>query len=137
MITVETVYNGELRTTSQHALSGTQLITDAPPDNHGRGESFSPTDLLATSLGTCMLTVMGIEARKRAISIDGTRIEVKKLMNVSPRLVSEVRIKIFMPAVAYSDEHKELLERTARYCPVALSLHPDLKQTVEFFYKDE
>lgn len=137
MITAETIYNGALRTTTTHTLSGTQLITDAPPDNQGKGESFSPTDLLAVSLGTCMLTVMGIAARKHSISIDGARVEVKKLMNLNPRLVAEIRIKIFMPAFIYSDEHKELLERTARYCPVALSLHPDLKQTIEFFYKNE
>jgi len=129
-----TIYLGELRTESTHVRSGEKLVTDAPPDNQGKGESYSPTDLLATSLGTCMLTVMGIAARTHNINMDGTKIKVTKVMAPNPRRVSEVHIVFDMPANNYSDKEKSILENAAQTCPVALSVHPDLKQVLEFNY---
>ena len=114
--------------------SGQVLITDAPPDNQGKGESFSPTDLLATSLGSCMLTIMGIAAHTHNIDMDGTKIKITKVMASNPRRVSEVQVVFDMPDVNYSDKEKVILENAARTCPVALSLHPDLKQVLVFNY---
>jgi putative redox protein len=136
VLTIETIYTGDLRTLARHVRSGTEIITDAPVDNEGRGEAFSPTDLLAASLGSCMLTVMGIAARKNNFSIDGTRIEITKIMNDKPRFVSAVSISFFMPPLAYTDEQKTLLKQKAESCPVALSLHPQLKQIIEFRFSD-
>lgn len=136
MITIETLYKGELRAVSTHLRSGVELMTDAPPDNQGKGESFSPTDLLATALGTCMITVMGIAAKKHGINIDGSRLEVTKIMHAQPRKVSAVEVKVYMPEASYTDKEKEILEIAGRTCPVALSLHPDLKQEIVFIYKD-
>jgi putative redox protein len=134
MITIETKYTGELRAISKHIRSGTELITDAPVDNEGKGASFSPTDLLAASLGTCMITVMGIAARKHGINIDGARLEIVKVMLLQPRKVSEIQIKIFMPDVNYSNSERQILEIAGTTCPVALSLHPELKQDIHFIY---
>lgn len=134
METTHTIYLGELRTESTHVRSGEKLVTDAPPDNQGKGESFSPTDLLATSLGTCMLTVMGIAARTHNINMDWTKIKVTKVMAANPRRVSEVHIVFDMPANNYTDKEKSILENAAQTCPVALSVHPDLKQVLTFNY---
>ena len=128
------VYQGELRTEATHLRSGVKITTDAPIDNQGKGEAFSPTDLLAASLGSCMLTVMGIAARTHQIDIDGTVIYITKIMASNPRRVAEVHIEFTMPGNTYSEKEKTLLERTAITCPVALSLHPDLKQVVKFNY---
>lgn len=135
MATIETRYSGDLRTSARHLASGSEIITDAPLDNQGRGEAFSPTDLLAASLGSCMLTIMGISARGHGYSIEGTRMEITKIMAANPRRVAEIEVHFYMPAVAYSANEKMLLEKAAATCPVALSLHPDLKQTVVFHYK--
>lgn len=134
MNTSEVVYKGELRTTAIHLKSGQQIITDAPTDNNGKGEAFSPTDLLATSLGCCMLTVMGIVAKRHNINMDGTKVEVLKVMADSPRRVSEVHIEMLFPENNYSQKEKELLEHTALACPVAKSLHPDIKQKTRFHF---
>lgn len=134
MHTSEVVYKGELRTILTHMKSGQQVITDAPVDNNGKGEAFSPTDLLATSLGTCMLTVMGIKARASNINMDGTRVEILKVMAESPRRVSEIYVDVFFPANNYTQKEKDLLEHTALHCPVAKSLHPDIKQKTRFHY---
>ncbi|MEP7263910.1 MAG: OsmC family protein [Bacteroidota bacterium] len=134
MITIETNYIGDLRAVSRHLRSGVELITDAPPDNQGKGESFSPTDLLATALGTCMITVMGIAAKKHQINIDGTKLEITKIMQAAPRKVMEIKVTLFMPAIKYSNNEKEILEHAGTTCPVALSLHPELKQSIEFIY---
>ena len=136
MMTIETIYEGDLRTRAKHMHSGTELITDAPVDNNGKGQAFSPTDLLAASLGSCMLTIMGIAARTHGIDIDGTRIEILKVMAANPRRVIEVKINFVMPSTIYSEKEKNILEVAARSCPVALSLHPDLKQTITFHYID-
>ncbi len=134
MKTSKITYLGNLRTEAIHLKSGEKIITDAPPDNNGKGEAFSPTDLLATSLGCCMLTVMGIVAERHSINMDGATIEITKIMESNPRRVSEIIVEFEMPKNNYSDEDKALLERTARACPVAKSLSAELKQTVIFNY---
>ncbi|MBL7891486.1 MAG: OsmC family protein [Bacteroidia bacterium] len=126
-------YLGNLRTEAIHSQSGKQLITDAPTDNQGKGEAFSPTDLLSTSLGCCMLTIMGIVANRHAIEMTGTQVEITKIMKSDPRRVGEIDVKITLPK-NYTTKEKELLENAARTCPVAKSLHPDLKQTINFVY---
>lgn len=125
-------YLGGLRTEAQHLRSGKIILTDAPPDNNGKGEAFSPTDLLATSLGSCMLTVMGIVAERHALDISGTVVEITKMMDANPRRVVEIIVEMSFPKNGFSDKDKQLLEQTALTCPVAKSLHPDLKQNVKF-----
>ncbi|MFN8407526.1 MAG: OsmC family protein [Sphingobacteriaceae bacterium] len=133
MATIESTYLGELRSKSVHVQSGQKLLTDAPIDNQGKGESFSPTDLLATSLGNCMLTVMGIAAREHHLNIDGTTCSIVKVMATNPRRVSEIQIEFNFPKeITYSDKEKAILERSAITCPVAKSVHPDLIQQVKF-----
>lgn len=134
MKTSKIVYNGNLRTEATHLKSGKTVITDAPVDNNGKGEAFSPTDLLATSLGSCMLTIMGIVANNNNISIEGTTLEITKIMESNPRRVSEVIVEFKMNGTNYSDKEKKLLENAAHTCPVAKSLSADLKQTVIFNY---
>lgn len=131
MATSKVIYNGSLRTTATHLKSGEEIITDAPVDNNGKGEAFSPTDLLATSLANCMLTVMGIASRTHAIKMDGTMAEVTKVMAEAPRRVSEIHIEFSFPD-SYSDKQKKILEHAALTCPVAQSLHPDIKMVVNF-----
>ena len=136
MATIITTYPGDLRTKAQHVASGNEIITDAPVDNQGRGEAFSPTDLLSASLGSCMLTIMGIAARTHSINMDHTRIEITKIMASNPRRVSAVQIEFFMPERVYSTKERAILENAARTCPVALSLHPDLKQELTFHWME-
>lgn len=136
MAKFETKYLGNLRTEITHIQSGNTLITDAPTDNHGKGEFFSPTDLLASSLGSCMLTIMGIAAKTHGFSIDGALMETTKVMSANPRRVGELIIKITFPHNRYSEKELKILEASARECPVANSLHPDLKQTVSFIFKE-
>jgi len=131
----EILYLGELRNEAKHLRSGQIIITDAPPDNQGKGEAFSPTDLMSTSLGVCMLTIMGIAARTHGMNIDGTRIKISKVMAANPRRVSEIHVDFDMPDVHYSDKEKQILEQAAITCPVAQSLHPDLVQKVHFNFK--
>lgn len=125
-------YLGGLRTSAVHLKSGKHIITDAPEDNNGKGEAFSPTDLLSTSLGSCMLTIMGIVAERHALDLVGTRVDVSKIMDANPRRVVEIVVEMNLPKNNYSDKDKQLLENAALTCPVAKSLHPDLKQTVVF-----
>ncbi len=132
MTTVKTIYLGELRTENEHLQSGNKVITDAPTDNQGRGEFFSPTDLLATSLGCCIMTIMGIKARENNIDIKGTEINVTKIMASDPRRVAEVIVEFTFPKKGYTEEEKQLIESVAGTSPVPLSLHPDLKQTISF-----
>lgn len=131
MATVETTYVGELRTENIHLQSGTQILTDAPTDNQGKGEAFSPTDLLAVALGTCMLTTIAIKTRNDGINIDGAKCSVTKVMASNPRRVAEIQIKLNFPQ-QYAENEQKLLEEIALTCPVYLSLHPDLKKTVDF-----
>ena len=132
MATSEILYLGDLRTSAVHLRSGKTIITDAPLDNQGKGEAFSPTDLAATSLGTCMITIVGILAQHHNFSVDGTKLSVTKVMAERPRRISEIIIDLDFPKNGYSDEQKRMIEVAARNCPVALSLHPDLKQTLRF-----
>ena len=132
MATVKTIYLGDLRTENEHLQSGTKILTDAPTDNQGKGEAFSPTDLLATALGNCIMTIMGIKARDNGIDIKGTEIEVTKIMASDPRRVAEVVVEFTFPKKNYADEEKRLIESVAGISPVPLSLHPDLKQTIRF-----
>jgi uncharacterized OsmC-like protein len=134
MATIETIYEGDLRTTAKHLQSGVTIITDAPVDNQGKGEAFSPTDLLSAALGSCMLTIMGIAARNHGFSIDNTKIAITKVMGSNPRRVAEVQVEFFMPAISYSVSEKKILEKAAETCPVALSLDPALMQVVTFHW---
>jgi uncharacterized OsmC-like protein len=136
MATIETIYLGELRTEAKHVLSGDKVITDAPLDNQGKGEAFSPTDLMSASLGSCMFTIMGIAAREHGFNIDGTSCFITKIMAADPRRVSEIQISFDFPAIQYSDKQKLILEKAAKNCPVAKSLHPDLIQNVNFNFQD-
>jgi putative redox protein len=136
METVRTIYTGELRTKATHVQSSDTIITDAPVDNQGRGEAFSPTDLLAAALGSCIITIIGIAAREHGFSIDGTTAGITKIMKPDPRRVGEVRIDLNFPDVVYSEKQKRIIRAAAETCPVALSLHPDLKQKVSFIFKD-
>lgn len=131
MATIETVYQGTLRTQAVHVQSGTSILTDAPVDNQGKGMAFSPTDLLAASLGSCMLTIMGISAREHQINIDDTKCAITKIMAANPRRVGEIEIDLQFPE-KYSEKQQKILERAALTCPVYLSLHPDIKKTVNF-----
>jgi putative redox protein len=131
MATIHTTYLGGLRTEATHLQSGTKIITDAPTDNKGKGEAFSPTDLLAESLAGCMLTTMGIAADTYGIDMDGTECEVTKIMAANPRRVAEVVTNIKFPK-EYTDQQKAILEKAALTCPVAVSLHPDVVKTVNF-----
>jgi uncharacterized OsmC-like protein len=133
MITSKITYQGNLRTEATHQLSGKSIITDAPPDNNGKGEAFSPTDLLATSLGSCMLTIMGIVAERNQINMEGITVKITKIMASDPRRVGEIIVEFRMQK-NYTDKEKALLENAAKTCPVAKSLSPDLKQTIIFNY---
>lgn len=136
MATIETTYIGELRTEATHVFSGNRIITDAPLDNQGKAEAFSPTDLLSASLGSCMFTIMGIAAREHGIQIDGTTCSITKIMAADPRRVSEIQIVFNFPDIRYTDKQKLILERAAIHCPVAKSLHPDLVQNITFNFND-
>ena len=134
-VQIEVFYDGQLRTTAEHGPSGNSLITDAPVDNHGRGESFSPTDLVATALGTCMATVMGIFAERHGIDLKGMRVTVKKEMVQTPvRRIGRLTSEIHVPLPA-DHPHRAALERAAPTCPVHASLHPDVEKPVTFFWQ--
>jgi putative redox protein len=133
MATSKVTYLGGLRTQAIHLQSGTEIITDAPVDNQGKGASFSPTDLLATSFANCMLTIMGIAARTHEIDMNGTTAEVTKIMAAEPRRVAEIHVNFSFPKKdEYSDKQKKILAHAALTCPVHYSLHPDIKKPVNF-----
>ena len=134
MNTATARYAGQLRTEATHVTSGTTIQTDAPTDNHGRGEAFSPTDLVSTALGACMMTIMGIVAERHQIDLVNTTYDVVKHMSTdTPRRIVQIDISFKMPA-GLAPANRALLERAAFTCPVALSLHPDIKQNVAFLY---
>ena len=135
MKTSATHYEGGLRTTSTHVRSGNSIITDAPPDNHGLGQAFSPTDLTATSLVTCMITIMGITAEKHQWKMGEVDGSVEKIMAEGPRRIIELNIEITFRNADLDAEKKAFLERAAINCPVAKSLHPDIRQNVKFIYE--
>ena len=132
MVSMTGIYQGELRTEMTHLRSGNKIITDAPPDNNGKGEAFSPTDLTCASLNSCMMTLMGILAQREGIDLKGLRSEIVKVMASNPRKIAEVQITFFHPNLQATDVQKEKLRRAALTCPVALSLGEELKQTVTF-----
>jgi len=127
------VYKGDLRTEATHLQSGATIITDAPVDNQGKGEAFSPTDLVATALASCMITIMGIVAKRDKIKMEGTTAEVEKIMASDPRRIGEIQIKIYF-AHPIEEKDRIKLERAAYTCPVSGSLHQDLKEILEFIY---
>ncbi|GAB4487696.1 MAG: OsmC family protein [Saprospiraceae bacterium] len=129
-MTSKVEYLGDLRTQCTHLRSGQKIITDAPPDNQGKGEAFSPTDLTATSLATCILTTMAIRAKE--LDITGARAEVTKIMASDPRRISRIEVKITMPKNNFSDKDKKVLETIAHTCPVALSLSENIEQVIDF-----
>jgi uncharacterized OsmC-like protein len=133
-MTTEIIYNGQLRTSATHIRSGNTIINDAPVDNHGKGEAFSPTDMVATALGTCILTIMGISAQKNDIDMEGAKAEVTKVMASDPRRIAKIEAIIKMPQKNYSDLEKQLLERALDNCPVCRSLHPDMKQDIQIIW---
>ncbi len=132
-MTSQIKYEGNLRTVATHLQSESVVETDAPTDNQGKGERFSPTDLVATALGSCMLTIMGIKARDMDIDLEGTKIDITKIMVPNPRRIGEIKVVINFPESLKPDEkQKTIIERAAMTCPVFESLHPDLKKDVEF-----
>ena len=133
-MTSRVTYLGDLRTECEHLQSGNRIITDAPVDNQGRGEAFSPTDTVATALASCMLTVMGIKARDMGVDMDGTTASVTKVMAADPRRISEIEVVLAFPAT-YDEKTTSILERTARTCPVLFSLHPDIRKQIIFNYR--
>jgi putative redox protein len=134
MVTIDIEYKGDLRNEAVHQPSGTHLTTDAPKDNQGKGESFSPSDLVATALGTCMLTIMGIAARNMNVDLKGAKVTVQKGMVTAPlRRIGKLSVKFHIP-VKVTEEQKLKLERAAHTCPVHKSLHPDVEIPVEFVW---
>jgi putative redox protein len=132
-MTSQIVYKGNLRTVATHLQSKTMIETDAPVDNHGKGERFSPTDIVATALGSCMLTIMGIKARDMQVDLEGTTIGITKIMADNPRCIGGIEVLFTFPESIQADEkQRAILERAALTCPVAKSIHPDIQLNVQF-----
>ncbi|MEN9381212.1 MAG: hypothetical protein RI940_93 [Bacteroidota bacterium] len=131
-MTATVTYESNLRTTCLHLQSGSAIETDAPTDNKGKGERFSPTDLIATGLGACMITTMGIKAQTMDIVLDGAKVEVTKVMVSDPRRIGKIIAHVTMPALNLDEKTIEILERVARTCPVERSLHPDVELDIQF-----
>jgi uncharacterized OsmC-like protein len=134
MITVKSKYTGGLSTHSTHLRSGNTYETDAPVDNNGKGETFSPTDTLATALGTCMMTVMAIDGEKKGLDMSGMHIETAKIMSASPRRISELRMDFYWENCSLDDKQKDWLKNIGLNCPVALSLSDNLRQNITFHF---
>lgn len=132
MVSMSGIYQGELRTEVTHLKSGNKIVTDAPPDNNGKGEAFSPTDLTCASLSSCMMTLMGMLAEREGIDLKGLKSEIVKIMTSNPRKIAEIQITFTHENLNCTDIQKEKLKRAAMTCPVALSLDENLKQTVVF-----
>ena len=133
MVQIDVEYQGGLRCQARHGPSGCELLTDAPVDNHGKGESFSPTDLVATALATCMATIMGIFAERSGIDLSGMSMRVEKEMRSEPRRIGALSLVLHLPA-RLPEEQRKKLETAARACPVGLSLHPEIALDVRFLY---
>lgn len=133
-MTSKVTYIGELRTTSVHVQSGTEILSDAPKDNHGKGEAFSPTDLVANSLATCMISIMGIKSRDLNVDLKGSTVEVTKIMQAEPRKIAKI-ITVLNINIEADEKTKTILERAAMTCPVMLSLHPDIEKEITFNWK--
>ena len=133
-MTSKITYLGDLRTASVHLQSGTEILSDAPVDNNGKGEAFSPTDLVANALGSCMMTIMAIKANDLNVDLVGTTLEVTKVMQAKPRKISKIEVVLNLPEVSDA-KTKAILERAGMTCPVFLSLHPDIEKAVTFHWK--
>ena len=130
-MTSKVTYLGDLRTESTHLKSGDSFFTDAPTDNNGKGEAFSPTDTVATGLASCMITVMGIKSRDMGVDMTGTTAHVTKTMASEPRRISKIEVVLEFPFEA-DDKTRKILERIANTCPVHYSLHPDIEKDITF-----
>lgn len=135
MNTAEFVYQGELRTLATHVYSGTTLFTDAPLDNHGKAQSFSPTDMVAVALATCIMTTIGILMKEENMHLEGTKLAARKVMASNPRRIAAIEIDIEVADPQLTDAQKERMVQIGHTCPVALSLHPDVEQRVQFTFK--
>ena len=133
MNNIKISYKGRLRTVVTHTLTGEIIETDAPIDNNGKGEKFSPTDLFASSLGSCMLTIMGITAQSHGFSIDGSSINLEKIMGKNPRRVAEIHLDINIKGVL-TEKQRQMLVKAAKHCPVSKSIHPEIKENVSFHF---
>ncbi len=133
-MTSTVVYEGDLRTTCTHLRSGSAFETDAPTDNNGKGERFSPTDIMATSLATCMVTVMGIKARSMGLDLNGIKVEVEKIMKAEPRRVGGINLFFHLPPelLAIDEKTKQVLKHTGNTCPVQHSIHPDIEVNIDW-----
>jgi putative redox protein len=132
-MTSTVIYEGGLRTVALHNASGTRIETDPPVDNQGKGEKFSPTDLVATALGSCMLTIMGMKARDLDIDLKDTRIDIQKFMKADPRRISGISLTFHLPeSLVLSEKNKTILQRAAETCPVMYSIHPDIDVQLHF-----
>lgn len=134
MATSSIEYVGDLRTICIHLHSGTQILTDAPTDNHGKGEAFSPTDLVATALGSCMVSIMAIKSKDLEVDLKDSTVAVTKIMQAEPRKIAKIVVELNM-SIETSEKNKTILERSAMTCPVLLSLHPDIEKEVTFNWK--
>jgi uncharacterized OsmC-like protein len=134
-MTLQTKHLGNLRTEITHLQSGNKVTTDAPLDNNGKGEYISPTDMVAGALGSCMLTLMDMAAARMGIDMTGTRLDITKVMVSDPRRIGEIQIEVWMPFAA-DDKTRKILERAAATCPVSQSLHPDLRQVINYHYNE-
>ena len=133
-MTSRITYLGDLRTTSVHLQSGTEILSDAPTDNHGKGEAFSPTDLVANALGSCMISIMAIKSKDLNVDLVGSTIEITKVMQAEPRKIAKIIVVLNMP-IAVDEKTKIILERVAMNCPVLLSLNADIEKDVTFHWK--
>ena len=127
-------YLGDLRTTSVHLQSGTEILSDAPTDNHGRGEAFSPTDLVANALGSCMISIMAIKSKDLNVDLVGSTIEITKVMQAEPRKIAKIIVVLNMP-ITVDEKTRVILERVAMNCPVLLSLNADIEKNITFNWK--
>ena len=134
MITVKSTYTGGLRTNAQHVRSGNEFITDAPVDNNGKGEAFSPTDTVAAALGSCMMTVMAIAGEKEGIDMSGMHLETTKIMAANPRRISELKVDFYWDNCTASESDRKWLKNVGLNCPVAKSLSTDLVLNITFYF---
>ncbi len=136
-MTSKVTYLGDLRTEAEHLKSGIKIVTDAPTDNNGKGEAFSPTDLVATALGSCMMTIMGIAARNHEIDMDGTELSVNKIMESNPRRIGKIEIIMTMPANDYSKKERKILEAAAHGCPVGNTIKEGIENITIVWLDDK
>jgi uncharacterized OsmC-like protein len=136
MATASIIYQGDLRCECTHLQSGSVIQTDAPTDNHGKGERFSPTDTVCIALGTCVITTMGIRAADMKVKLEGTKIDVTKIMVSNPRRIGSIHIVLFIPGIGINVEDRKILELIGDNCPVKKSLHPDLEVIIQYNWLD-